>query len=154
MAGSHANGTQDAAGGGVLEESPQTAGCQAEPSDLVGDPDAEGSPATATCIAVATEDPPGTHRLLLGATLVESAQEAVSNQRADNLAVRAGRLLQPFSNRDPFRGAAVEPALLAHADRLHENRDSTGVGERRGSGGVREKECRGGGGEKTGGGCL
>lgn len=33
--------------------------------------------------------------------------------------------------------AAVEPALLAHADRLHENRDSTDVGERRGSGGVR-----------------
>src|SRR5262249_51222907 len=63
MVGSPANGTQDAAGGGELEESPQTAGCQAEPSDLVGDPDAEGPPATATCLAVATEDSPGAHRL-------------------------------------------------------------------------------------------
>jgi hypothetical protein len=84
-------------------------------------------------MAVATEDPPGAHRLLLGAALVESSQEAVSNQRADNLAVRAGRLLQSFSNRDPFLDAAVEPVLLAHADRLHENRDPTGAWE---SGGV------------------
>src|SRR5262249_56618188 len=96
-AGSHANAPRAAAGGGVLEYSPQTAGCQAEPSDLVGDPDAEGSPATATCMAVATEDPPGTHRLLLGAALVESAQKAVWHQTAEKRAVRGGRVLQCFS---------------------------------------------------------
>ena len=101
MAGSHANGTQDAAGG-VLEESPQTAGCQAEPSDLVGDPDAEGPPATATCMAVAAEDPPSAHGLARVA-LVKPVQKAVPNQRADNLAVRARRLFEPLGNGEPFR---------------------------------------------------
>jgi len=63
MAVGGADGREDAAGGGAFQEPPQTAGGQAEPSDLVGDPDAEGSPATATCIAVAAEDPPGAHGL-------------------------------------------------------------------------------------------
>lgn len=109
-----ADGSADAVGDGALEEAPQTAGGQAEPSDLVGEPDAEGPPATATCLAVAAKDPPRADRFSLRAALVKSAEKAVSNQRADNLAVRTGRLLEPFGDRVPFLRAAVKPSLLAH----------------------------------------
>ena len=54
-----ADGREDAAGDGALEEPPQSAGGQAEPSDFVGEPDAESPPATAPCLAVAAKDPPG-----------------------------------------------------------------------------------------------
>ena len=62
-----AAGGDDAAGDGELEEPPQSAGGQAEPSDLVGEPDAEGPSATGTCMAVAAKDPPGADGLSLGA---------------------------------------------------------------------------------------
>ena len=78
------------------------AGGQAEPPDFVGEPDAEGPPATGPGVAVAAKDPPGAQRSFLGAALVKSVQKAVPNQRADNLAVRAGRLLEPFRNRPPI----------------------------------------------------
>ena len=112
-----ADGGGDGAGGGVLEEAPQSAGGQAEASDFVGEPDAEGPPATAACIAVAAKDPPGALGLALGAAFVITAQKAVPNERADGLAVRAGRLLEPFANRRPFRVAAVKPSLIAHGNR-------------------------------------
>jgi len=115
MAVGGADGCEYTAGGGAFEEPPQTAGCQAEPSDFVGDPDAESPPATATCITVTAKDPPRAHRLSLGVALVKAAQKAVPNQRTDNLAVRAGRLLEPFRNRDPFLGVTVEPSLLTHS---------------------------------------
>ena len=127
----------DAAGDGELEELPQSAGGQAEPSDFVGEPDAEGPPATGACIAVAAKDPPGAHGSFAGAALVEAVQTAVPNQRADDLAMRTGRLLEPFGDRRPFLVAAEKPALLAHGTCLPENRDSTGNGEGRGKGGVR-----------------
>jgi len=44
MAIGGADGSEDADGGSALEEAPQTAGGQAEPSDFVGDPDAERPP--------------------------------------------------------------------------------------------------------------
>jgi hypothetical protein len=105
----------DAAGDGALKEAPQSAGGQAQPSDLVGDPDAERPPAAATCLAVAAKDPPGAHGLSLGAALVKSPQETVPNERADNLAVRACRLFEPFRKRAPFLVAAVKPSLLTHS---------------------------------------
>ena len=116
MAVADTNGREDAAGDGALEEPQKSAGGQAEPSDFVGDPDAESPPATATCMAVAAKDPPRAHRLSLGVALVKSAQKAVPNQRADNLAVRTGRQLEPFRNGDPFLDAVVKPCLLSHRD--------------------------------------
>jgi hypothetical protein len=113
----------DAVGDGVFEESPQSVGCQAQPSDFVRDPDAECPSAPATCDAIAAKDPPSADRFLLGVALVVSAQIAVANQRADNLAVRTRRLLEPLSNRAPFLGVAVKPSLLAHVrPMLRENR--------------------------------
>jgi len=110
-----ADGGADAAGDGAMEKAPQGAGGQAEASDLVGAPDAKRSPATAAGVAVAAKEPPGTHGLAPGAAVVIAAQIAVLNQRADHLAMRAGRLLKPFGQRDPFVDAAEEPALVAHA---------------------------------------
>ncbi len=104
----------DAAGDGVLEESPQRAGCQAEPSDFVGAPDAERPPATRTGMAVAAKDPPRAHRCSLGVALVVAAQITVANQRADHLAMGTRQQLEPLSQRVPFLGAATKPSLLAH----------------------------------------
>jgi hypothetical protein len=115
MAGSGVDGGENATGGGTLEKPPQTASCQAEPSDFVGQPDAESPPATATRLAVAAKDPPRANGLSLRAAFVKSVQEAVLNQHADNLAVRARRLLEPFCKRDPFLGTAVKPSLFAHS---------------------------------------
>ena len=112
--GDDADRRSDAAGNGVFEESPQRAGCQAQPSDFVRAPDAECPSAPSTCVAVAAKDPPSANCFLLGVALVVSAQIAVPNQRADNLAVRTRRLLEPLSNRAPFLGVAVKPSLLAH----------------------------------------
>jgi hypothetical protein len=115
MAVGGADSCEYAAGGGAFKEPPQTTGGQAEPADFVGAPDAEGPPATRACIAVAAKDPPRAHGFSLGVALVKSAQKAMPNQRADNLAMRTRRLLEPLSNRAPFLGAAAKPSLLAHA---------------------------------------
>ena len=112
--GDDADRSGDAAGNGALEESPQSVGGHAQPSDLVRAPDAEGSSATMTCIAVAAKDPPSANGFLLGVALVVSAQKAVANQCADNPAMRTRRLLEPFSNGVPFLLATVKPALFAH----------------------------------------
>jgi hypothetical protein len=113
----------DAAGDDALEESPQSAGCQAQPSDFLRDPDAESPSATATRIAVAAKDPPSAQRFSLGVALVVSAQIAVANQRANRFAMRTRRLLEPLSNRAPFLLATVKPTLLAHIRPMpHENR--------------------------------
>lgn len=112
--GDGTDGSGDAAGNGIFEESPQSTGCQAKPSDFVGEPDAEGPSAARACVAIAAKDSASADRFSLGVALVESAQKAVPVQRANNLAVRTPRLLELFSNRAPFLLAAVKPSLLAH----------------------------------------
>jgi hypothetical protein len=114
MAGGGTAGSDQASGDGVLEEAPQTARGQAEPSDFVCGPDADRPPATAPCLAVATKNPPCPDRLTLGVALVIAAQIAVANQRAYHLAVRTGHQLEPLRHRAPFLGAADKPSLLAH----------------------------------------
>jgi hypothetical protein len=114
LASDGAAGGEDAAGDGDLEEPPQSPGGEAEPSDFVGEPDAERPPATGACPAVAAEDAPAAHRLSPRAALVKSVQTAVPIQRADDLAMRAWRLLEPLRNADPFSRAAIKPMLFAH----------------------------------------
>ena len=113
MAVDGTDGGEDAPGDGEFEEFPQAARRQAEPSDFVREPDAEGVPAAAPSIAVAAKDPASAYGLL-GAALVETAQIAVPNQHADLLAVRTRHLLETFGKRDPFLVATVKPWLLAH----------------------------------------
>ena len=83
------DGGSDAAGNGVSEESPQSVGREAELSDFVGEPDAEGASAAWTSVAVATKDAPSTDDFTLWTGLVESVQEAVANESADDVAMRA-----------------------------------------------------------------
>ena len=113
----------DAVGDGGLKESPQSASCQAQPSDFVRDPDAEGPSAAATCVAIAAKDPPSAEGFSLGVAFVVTAQIAVANQRANRFAMRTRRLLELFRNRAPFLVATTKPALLAHVCPLpRENR--------------------------------
>ena len=104
----------DAAGDGALEESPQTAGGQAQPPDFVGEPDAEGPPAAAACACGCCKRSAGRGRSFAGDCSRRSRQIAVPNQRADRLAVRTRRQLEPLSDRVPFVVAAAKPSLLAH----------------------------------------
>ncbi len=143
MAVGVADGRENAAGGGALEEPPQSGGGEAEPSDLVGEPDAESPPAATTCIAVAAKDPPGAQRPSPRAGVVKAVEEPVPNQRADDLAVRTGRLLEPFGNRVPFLGAAVEPSHLAHGGYAFAKIAILAGWEWRGSSGVRESSWSG-----------
>ena len=112
--GDDADRCGDAADDGAFEESPQSAGCQAQPSDFVRAPDAECPPAPGTYIAIAAKDPPSANRFLLGVAFVVSAQIAVPIQRANRFAMRTRRLLEPLRNRGPFLGVAIKPVLLAH----------------------------------------
>jgi hypothetical protein len=112
--GDDADRSGNAAGDGVFEEAPQSVRCQAQPSDFVRAPDAEGATAAVPCMAIAAKDPPSANGFLLGVALVVAAQIAVANQRANHLAMRTRRLLELFRNRAPFRFAAVKPTLFAH----------------------------------------
>lgn len=105
------SGGEQAAGDSELEEAPQGAGAETEAADLVGEPDAEGPSASGTGIAVAAKDALGVAGLLR-ACLIEAAQIAMPDQRADGLAVRAAGLLEAFGDRGPFLGAAK--ALVDH----------------------------------------
>jgi len=102
MAVRGADGRDDGAGGGDLEEAPQQAGGQAEPSDFVGAPDADGSAATLASIAITAKDPAGADRFSPWGGVVIAAQIAVANERADDLAVRTGRQLEPLRQGVPF----------------------------------------------------
>ena len=106
-------GGQDTGGDGNLEEMPQSVGGNAEASEVVGEPDAEGPAATGTCLAVAAKDAPCAQYFSPGVALVGSGETAVSNQCADHLAVRAGHVLEPLCNGRPFVVVAVEPDLLS-----------------------------------------
>jgi hypothetical protein len=109
-----AAGGEYAAGDGALEEPPQSAGGQAKPSDFVGEPNAESPPTTGTRMAVAAKDPSSAQRLSSRAAVVKPVQAAVPNQRAHDLAMRTGSLLQPLRKRRPFVVIAKKPAFLAH----------------------------------------
>src|SRR5271155_3374110 len=99
MAIGGADGCEDAAGGGPLEKTPQTAGGQAEPSNFVGGPDAEGPPATGPGLAVAAKDAAGADRLALRTAVIKAVQRAMPNQGTDDLAMRTRRQLEPLGPR-------------------------------------------------------
>jgi hypothetical protein len=113
----------DAAGDGALQKSPQRVGGDAQASDFVGHPDAEGATTTGASMAVAAKNPPSANGLALGVAFVVAMQKAVANQCANRFAMRTGRLLESFRKGDPFLIATAKPALLAHVrPPLRENR--------------------------------
>jgi hypothetical protein len=113
----------NAAGNGALQESPQRVGGDAQASDFVSKPNAEGATTTRTSMAIAAKDPPSANGLALGVAFVVAAQKAVTDQRANRLAIRTRRLLETIRHRVPFLLAAAKPVLLAHVrPTLRENR--------------------------------
>jgi len=111
-----AAGREDAAGGGELEEAPQTGGGQAESADLVGVPDAEGAPATGSCLAVAAIDAACAESFASRTAVIKSVQGAMPIEGADKFAMGTGCVLESFGQGVPFVGAAAKPWLLAHGD--------------------------------------
>ncbi len=109
-----ADGGGDAAGDGALEEAPEHVGREAEPSNFVGEPDAESASTAGTSIAVAAKDASCANGFLLWTGLVESVQEAMQNECSDGCAVRAVGEFELFGDRAPILGAAVEPLQLSH----------------------------------------
>ena len=107
-------GRANTAGDGRLEERPERGSGQTEPSDFVGEPDAEGVPAAGPGVAVAAKDPPGADRWPVVA-LVIAIGRTMPIQRADDPAVRTGRQFELLGNRVPLLVVAVKP--LAHGDR-------------------------------------
>ena len=67
-----ADGGGNGTGDGELEEVPEHVGSEAEPSDSIGEPDADSVPATGPLIAVAAEDATGADGFSVGTGLVES----------------------------------------------------------------------------------
>jgi hypothetical protein len=110
-------GGGDAAGGGVLEESPEQVGGEAEASDFVGEPDADSASAPGPSIAVAAKEASRAACFALGAAVVESVQRAVLNQRADHVAVRTRHLLEPLGEGAELLGSA-KPWIPGHVGSL------------------------------------
>src|SRR5271170_7394010 len=108
------DGSEEGADGGELEESPKTAGGQAEPANFVGAPDAESAAATGPGLAIAAKDAAGADGFALEVFLIKSIQTAVAIESADDLAMRTGRMLEPLGKRRPFVGVPAKPSLLAH----------------------------------------
>ena len=71
-----ARGGGDAVGDGALEEPPQQSGGQAQASDVVGEPDAEGASAPGAGGAVAAKDPPGPDGFFAGESRRRSRAES------------------------------------------------------------------------------
>ncbi len=118
MAVGSADGCDQGAGHRELEEAPQAAAGQAEPANFVGTPDAESPPAARSAVAIAAKDPPGADGFLPGAAVVKAAQIAVADERANNLAMRTRRQLEPLRQGVPFLVTAAKPSLHAkHASK-------------------------------------
>lgn len=135
MALEAAEGGTDAVGDDLLEESPESAGGQAEASDLVGEEDAEGLAAAGACIAIAAKDAAGAAGPPLGMAFVKTVEKAMANEVADGFAVGARGQFELFGEGVPFVVVAVKPRLVAHAAssekrRLYRNGEARGSGVR------------------------
>ena len=108
-----AEGGRNGPGDGLDKEPPQDPGCQAQASDFVGEPDAEGAPATAPSIAVAAKDPSRAGHFLL-AGLIEPAQPTMPNEHADRVTMGARFQREITGDLDPILLVAVKPMNLAH----------------------------------------
>jgi hypothetical protein len=106
------DGGGDRAANDAPEEIPQGACRDAQSSDRIGEPDAEGKAAAATPIAIAAEDASSPDGLSRRAALVEAVQSAVPNELADGVAVRTRQLLEPQGEGAPLPFIAAKPSLF------------------------------------------
>lgn len=145
MAVGNADRGRDPAADRVFEEFPQGMCGQAQPSDFVGQPDAEGPPATRTPVAIAAKDPPCPNRSSPGTTLIKTGQRAMPNQRPHHLAVRAWCQFESLGNGDPFLRIAIKPTLLTHLLLIFDKNHGSNPRKKRGERGMIKMEARGAG---------
>jgi hypothetical protein len=81
------DGRSDGANDGVLDKGQQCACGDAQTSDLVGEPDTEGSSAAVSSMTVAAKDASCPECSLWWVAVVESVENAVAVECADSLAV-------------------------------------------------------------------
>ena len=116
-------GVGDAACDGVLEEGQQGACAEAEASDLVGEPDAEGSAATGPRLpTLAAQDASCSECSLLwvaavGVCVVESVEDTVTVECAAGVAVWTLSLFELLDDAEPLLVVLVEPSF-AHGSCL------------------------------------
>jgi hypothetical protein len=108
VAADSVDGGDDGAGGGVLEEGPERVGGEAEASDLVGEPDAEGASAAGAEITIAAEDTVCAAGLALWTGIVVAVEIAVLDEVAGFVAVGAQRQLELLGEGYPLLVVAVE----------------------------------------------
>ena len=116
MAVGSGNGSDQTARGGGQEEPPQGAGREAQASDFVGKPDADGTPAAGAGIAVAAKDAASADDVARGGGVIKAAQRAMANEVANDMAMRTGRQLESFDEGVPILSAIAEPPYFGHAD--------------------------------------
>jgi hypothetical protein len=108
MAGGGANGGPQAAGEEALEKGPQSARGEAESTNPVCEPDAEGASAAESLVTIATEDASCPQRLPLWAGVVKSVQSAMAHQKAYGVAVGTRGQLELLDDGVPLVVAAKE----------------------------------------------
>jgi hypothetical protein len=101
-----AAGGPQAAGEDAFEEGCQGSGGEAEPSDLVSEPDAEGASAAASQLAIAAKDASSTEGFSFGAGVVEAVQGTMANQVANGVAVGTWSEFEPLDNGVPLTSVA------------------------------------------------
>jgi len=102
------DGGDDGADDGELEERPEGVCGDVQASDLVGEPDAEGSPTAGPLTPLVAIDPPRTDGGSLRVAVVESGENAVAIECTDGVAVRAVIGLEPLDDVEPLLLVAVE----------------------------------------------
>ena len=116
-------------------------GGQAQSSDLVGEPDAEGPSATGSCVAVAAKDPPGAEGFALGAACRQSRTDSHAESGAPT-ALQWGQGVCLSLSAIAFHSSSLRQnhrCSPTGTDALRKSHDFTGVEKVRGSGGVRYK---------------
>lgn len=91
---------RDAIGEGLSQEAPYHGGTEAESTDFVGQPDADGSSATITRMPVAAVNPPCPLTPALAFVVPQKCSMPI--QPTDLVAMGTRRHLQPFHQRGPF----------------------------------------------------
>jgi hypothetical protein len=109
-----ANRGGDAENDGLQKELPKAWRGDTAPADFVGKPNAEGSSAARSSVAVAAKDSPSPKRFFGGAAIIEAKQTTVANERADPVAVWTRRLLEPSGEGVPIVVVSAKPLFVGH----------------------------------------
>lgn len=97
-----------------MQEPPQAVGRDTDPADFVSQPNTGGASTAWASVAVAAKDTPSAKGFSLGAAVVKAKERAMPNEGADDVAVWAGRQLEPLEERLAFLVVMAKPSHIAH----------------------------------------